>query len=283
MEILPFTDDYDQRFITQLGDEKYVIDSRWNERGQTWSFDLTRDSDQVQLLSGAPLQIGVDVLAPYALGIGGLIVSDLGRKDTDAGPEDLGSRVIVAYLSPEELSAIKAILGPAGASIVASGVVPPLPTGGGSSGGGGGGGGSGSTVINNVTIENTALSVSLSGAGGFGGTVEYEDSSGDEVLILRDIGLASVNPTMALVAAVLASGDGRIRIYTGGVYEAIGSTGTPSGTLRDSKPVSGAGENTYDLSNTFANPGGLIPIKVTMQSSAPGTDIGVSIIRGGLA
>ncbi len=283
MEILPFTADYDQRFITQMGDEKYVIDSRWNERGQTWSFDLTRDSDQELLLCGAPMQIGADILDPYALGIGGLIVSDLGRKDTDAGPEDLGTRVIVAYLSPDELAAIKAIMGPAGASIITGGVVPPLPVGGGSSGGGGSGGGSGGTTIVNATVNNIANSITVTGGASFSATAEFSDDSGDEVLILRDIGLPSLEATLALVAGVLASGAGHIRIYTGGVYEAIGNVGTPSGTLRDSAVVSGAGENVYDLTATFANPGGMIPIKVTMQSTALHTAIGVSIIRGSMA
>lgn len=276
MQIVPFTADYDQRFITQLGDDKYVFDARWNERGQTWSFDLTRDSDQVQLIAGAPLQIGQDLLDPYALGIGGLIVSDLGRKDTDAGPEDLGTRVIVAYLTPDEIAAIKAVMGPAGASIVASSVVPPLPSGGGSSGGDNpGGGGSGPAV--NVT------NVNLSGAITFGATEALSDDSGAEVLILRDVGLPSLVTTMALVAAVLASGSGTLRIYTGGLFEAIGTTGTPSGTLRASASVSGSGENLYELNAAFTNPGGMIPIKVTMQSAGFGTPVGVSIIRGSLA
>jgi len=279
MLVVPFTSDYDQRFITQLGDDKFALDARWNERGQAWSFDLTRDSDGEVLLAGAPLLIGQDLLAPYALGIGGLLATDLDRKDSDAGPEDLGTRVIVAYLTPDELAAIKAVLGPEGASIVASGAVPPPPSSPSIPAGSPGGPGlppAGTTIVN-TTVNN----INLSGAG-FGQTVDLSDDSGDEVLIFRDIGMASLNATMALVAGILASGTGTVRIYTGGTYEAIGSTGTPSGTLRDSAAVSGAGENIYDLDATFANPGGLVPIKITMQSAAPATTVGVSIIRGSM-
>jgi hypothetical protein len=280
MLVVPFTSDYDQRFTTQLGDDKYVFDARWNERGQVWTADITRDADQVQLIAGVPLLAGQDLLAPYALGIGGLVVADLSLKDTDPGPDDFGERVIVAWLSNDDLAAIRDALRAAGLPVtVGPGIPSPPPSS--PSPPAGSPGGPGLPPAGTTTINTTVNNINLSGAG-FGQTVDLSDDSGDEVLIFRDIGLASLNATMALVAGILASGTGTVRIYTGGTYEAIGSTGTPSGTLRDSAAVSGAGENTYDLDATFANPGGLVPVKVTMQSSAPATAIGVSIIRGSM-
>jgi hypothetical protein len=282
MLLVPFTSDYDQRFITQLGDDKYVLDSRWNERGQTWSFDLTRDSDQEKLLAGAPMQIGQDILSPYALGIGALIVSDLGKKDSDPGPEDLGSRVIVTYLTPTEIAAIKAILGPQGASIVASGA-PPVFAGGSSGGTGGGAVSNGGTTIIETTqnITNNTFNVTAVGLG-FSQYREFSDDSGDEILIGRFVQIPGLNPnpTVALNASVLAGGDGTVRIYVGGSYEAIGSVGAPSGSLKDSAAVFGAGDNPYELAASFANPGGMVAVKVTMQSSAPLTPISVSFIGG---
>jgi hypothetical protein len=280
MLVVPFTSDYDQRFTTQLGDDKYVFDARWNERGQVWTADITRDADQVQLIAGVPLLAGQDLLAPYALGIGGLVVADLSLKDTDPGPDDFGERVIVAWLSNDDLAAIRDALRAAGLPVtVGPGIPSPPPSS--PSPPAGSPGGPGLPPAGTTTINTTVNNINLSGAG-FGQTVDLSDDSGDEVLIFRDIGLASLNATMALVAGILASGTGTVRIYTGGTFEGIGSTGTPSGTLRDSAAVSGAGENTYDLDATFANPGGLVPIKITMQSSAPATAIGVSIIRGSL-
>ena len=282
MLIVPFTSDYDQRFITQLLDDKYIFDSRWNERGQTWSFDLTRDSDQELLLAGAPMQIGQDILSPYALGIGALLVTDLAKKDTDAGPEDLGTRVIVTHLTPTEMAAIKAALGPLGASIVAGGVVPPLPVGGGASGGSSGAGvGAGGTTI----VQTTQNVFNVAGALGFSQYSELGDDTNTELLIGRFVQLPGLNPnpTVTLNVGLLASGSGTVRVYVGGTFEEIGTTGVPSGTLRGSASISGAGDNPYQISASFANPGGMVAVKVTLQSAAPATAIEVSNIVGNLS
>jgi hypothetical protein len=275
---VPFTSDYDQRFVTQFGGEKYVFDARWNERGKTWSFDLTRDSDQVLLLAGAPMQIGQDCLAPYALGAGALVFTDLSRKNTDAGPEDMGKRVAAFWLSPQEVADIKAALGPQGVGIVASGVVPPIVP-------AGGGGGSGATVGSSTTVVNNITNVTnnFSGTGGqtFGDTLELDNDSGDEILIYRDVLLPGMNanPTIALALAIIARGDGIVRVYSGGTLEAVGSSGTPSGSLRGSASVTA--EDLYDITSAaFANPGGMMLVKVTMQSSAPATSVGVATVRG---
>ena len=76
----------------------------------------------------------------------------------------------------------------------------------------------------------------------------------------------------------MARGNGTIRIYAGGSMEAFGSTGTPSGSLIDSVAVTADGM--YQLTGTVANPGGIMPIKITMESAAPATNIGVDIING---
>lgn len=279
---VPFSSDYDQRFITQLGDAKYRFDARWNERGQAWSFDLTRDSDQVQLLAGAPLQIGQDVLAPYALGIGGLIVSDLGRKETDAGPDDLGTRVIVTYLSPDELAAIKAILGPFGASIVTGGVVPPIgtPRVPGSPGASTGS----SSIVYNTTVNETINNFTVDSASGGTSSPEMDDASGNEIMIARFIEMPGLNPnpTISMALAVLARGNGTIRAYVGGIFEDIGSTGTPSGTAIGT-PAAVTADGPYQITGSLANPGGLAAVKVTMQSSAPATNIGVALVKENLA
>lgn len=108
--ILPFTSDPSQTFTTNLGDQKFVIDARWNEAGAFWTMDLTRSSDRVTIVTGVPLLIGQDVLAPYGLGIGGIAVTDLANTATDATAEDgdLGGRVAVAWLSPDELAQVGA-------------------------------------------------------------------------------------------------------------------------------------------------------------------------------
>ncbi|HSS39040.1 MAG TPA: hypothetical protein VLT58_09750, partial [Polyangia bacterium] len=122
MQLVPFTSDYDQSFTTTLNGVRYVIDARWNERGQVWTFDLTREADQVLLLAGVSMLSGQDLLAPYALGIGGLVVTDLSNNSTDPGPDDLGDRAAVVFLNNDELQ----ILFDAGLfpGIVSPGMVP---------------------------------------------------------------------------------------------------------------------------------------------------------------
>jgi hypothetical protein len=290
--IVPFTSDYDQTFTVGLGDQKYVVDARWNERGQLWTCDLTRDTDQVQIISGLPLLSGQELLLPYALGIGGLTVTDLSRTNTDPGPDDLGDRVIVTWLSNDELAIIKAYLKSIGAKpvIVAPGVAVVTPnssasaavaTGTASAGGGGGGTTVLSTTVNNYTTTNI---FNLTGAGGFGSDDLFEDSSGTETLLYRAIQNAGANPnpTVTLAMGMIKSGTGTIRVYVGGSLEPIGTTGTLSGTLAGIVTASGV-EAAAWVTQALSNPGGLCPIKVTLQATSPPTIVGVTSIAGILA
>jgi len=291
MLIVPFTADYDQTFTVALGDQKYVVDARWNDRGQIWTCDLTRDVDQVQLVAGVPLLSGQEVLLPYALGIGGLAVTDLGRTNTDPGPDDLGDRVIVAWLSNNELAILKAYLKAIGAKpvIVAPGlstVTPNSTAGGPIATGTAGTGGSGGTTIVSTTVNNyTATNIfNLTGAGGFGSDDQFSDESGTETLVYRAIQNAGANPnpTLTLAMGLIKSGSGTIRVYVGGSLEPIGTTGTLSGTLAGLVTASGS-EAAAWVTQALSNPGGLAPIKVTLQSSAPATIVGATSITGILA
>lgn len=106
MQVIPFTVDPFQGVTVSLGEDRYKFDARYNEEG-FWTFDLTRVSDGVQLLSSVPIFIGQDLLEPYALQIGGLIASDLSGAMLDVGAEDFGERVVVAWLSADELAALR--------------------------------------------------------------------------------------------------------------------------------------------------------------------------------
>lgn len=108
MLVLPFTADPAQRFTTQLGDiGQFTFDARYNDRAAYWTFDLTSEPDQTVLVAGVPILIGQDILAPYGLGRGGIFATDDSGAELDAGPEDLGDRVSVIWLSPDELEAIR--------------------------------------------------------------------------------------------------------------------------------------------------------------------------------
>ena len=106
--VLPFTSDPSQSFTVPLGGPKFLIEARYNDLGAMWTFDITTEPAQVVLAVGIPLLIGQDMLSSYALGIGGLIASDTQTGGIDAGPDDLGDRVIVAWFSEAELAILAA-------------------------------------------------------------------------------------------------------------------------------------------------------------------------------
>jgi uncharacterized protein DUF6983 len=280
MLILPFTADYDQAFRTQVNGETYVVDARWNERGQHWTFDLTRNSDQVLLVAGVPLLSGQDVLSPYALGIGGIVVADLNGTQTDPGPDDLADRAIVVYLSPDELSILAGTPG-----IVAPGA-PPGPSSTASAAGSGGGSSSGGGGITNV-ITNVSQTINniILGGGGFSsnGIEPQADDSGDEVVAFwwpKYVG-GIADPTLSSALEFVGSGSGTIRMYIGVVIPAIGDTGTPEGTLAGSSSISGSGPG--HISGTpVANPSGFVYVKITIQSSAPATSVSAGPLVGAI-
>lgn len=287
MLLVPFlTGEYDQTFDVQLGGDGYVMDARWNERAQLWTFDLTRDADQVQLLAGVPLLSGQDVLAPYALGIGGIIVTDLSGAKTDAGPDDLNDRVIAAYFTRDEM----AFLAAAGIPGVANpGLIPPVPGSAGTPGFGtgtpqpptpGGGTGGGSVIVEggttNVNVYNLSGGQSFSDMGQF----PDADATGSEVVVMQFVlnAGANPNPTLNVAFSMLANGSGTVRVYVGGAFETLGDYVTPSGALVDTETVSGTGP--IALLGTVANPGGLVPVIITCKSAAPATTVGIGTASG---
>jgi hypothetical protein len=288
MLLVPFSADYDQKFSTDLGGTSYVFDARWNERAQQWNFDLTRESDQVQLLSGAPLLAGQDVLAPYALGIGGLLVTDLSNTGTDPGPDDLNDRVIVTYFTRDEM----AILARAGVPGVANpGLIPPVPGVGGVATGTGvpvpgtglGGGSPGTPTT--IVLEGGTTNVNnyqFAGVPSFSDPRQFNDDTGVEQLAMQFVINAGANPapTLTLALTLLALGNGTIRAYVGGSFGTLGDYGVPSGTLVGTGTVSGGGPTALAIGGTLTNPGGLTPVKITHQSTGALTDVGVSTVSG---
>jgi hypothetical protein len=89
---------------------------------------------------------------------------------------------------------------------------------------------------------------------------------------------ANPNPTLTVSFSLLANGSGTVRVYVGGSFETLGDFVTPSGTLVDSEAVSGTGP--IALTGTVTNPGGLTPVIITFESSAPLTAVGMGTASG---
>ena len=135
MLVVPFTSNPFETFSCALNGTVYQFRTNYNERNGVWSFDLADDATGAPLISGVPILLGCDLLAPYGLGIGSMFAVDLAAtpqsaltgltptqaeiqnvgtssvvpvlQATDADPlgafnGDLGNRVIVVYLAPGE-------------------------------------------------------------------------------------------------------------------------------------------------------------------------------------
>jgi hypothetical protein len=113
MLVVPFTSVSWDKFSTVLDGVEYGFRPSFNTRNGVWSFDLSLEKTGAVLAAGVPILIGCDMLAPYALGIGSLFAVDLAAvsapetsgilpQSVDAGPDDLGTRVIVVYAAPGE-------------------------------------------------------------------------------------------------------------------------------------------------------------------------------------
>jgi hypothetical protein len=298
MLVVPLTSDPAQSFDVQLGDDKLTIEARFNDRSNSWTFDLTDANTQETLVTGVPLLIGQDMLAPYALGRGGLVATDLSSTDTDAGPDDLGDRVIVTWLSPDELSALAAAGVPGIATFqgapAAGGTSGSSGTGGGTGGAGGGGTGGGGTG----GTGGSGGGGTGGGTGGTGGTgggtslvavpsvplvlnEQHADSSGVEVLVAEwpaDL-TPNVAATVTLDIAFLASsatGTATYRAYVGG------TVGTIDGTLVGSITRAASTLAPVTITGTIGNPRTTVLVKLTMQSSGAGSNAVIDEMTGSI-
>lgn len=99
---LPFTSDAAQIVVVQLDQVKYEFDVRYNDRAATWFMSVTDFATKAPILESVALLIGGDILHPYNLGVGSFIVTDEDGTGLDAGPDELGVRVKVYWLSSDE-------------------------------------------------------------------------------------------------------------------------------------------------------------------------------------
>lgn len=103
---LPFSNDPAQVMVTQLGDVKYVLEVKYNDRSGVWTLDITLAVDGTVLLQSLPLVLGQDLLEPYNLGMGRILVVDTSEQHLDAGFDDLGVRVKAYWFDEEEVAAL---------------------------------------------------------------------------------------------------------------------------------------------------------------------------------
>jgi len=98
---------YSQTFKVDLEDNTYNFRTIYNSRVGVWTFDLS-DEAGTTLAGGVTMVLGADLIDQYNLGIGALIMAEEGITGIDAGPDDLGSRILLIHLTEEGKEAFEA-------------------------------------------------------------------------------------------------------------------------------------------------------------------------------
>lgn len=191
----------------------------------------------------------------------GTLRVDLRLEDAD-GPFDLVLLVTDEGLTVDLLNAGAAPLPeagePAGEMVIRGEQGVPGPAGAPGTAGGGG-----------------AAGISLDYAGAFG------DSTGVEVVVRQwtgDMSAVGASPTADIdFRALSASGTATVRLRVGGTFDAA------DGTVVGSVSVTGASFAVYEIQAGFTNPTGVVPIKLTIQSSGAGVDAQGADVIGSIA
>jgi len=101
---LPIIDAPSQAFTTTLAGRRCDFRVNYSTWANRWSFDL--DVDGVRVLSGRRIVVGVDLLAPFNLGVGSLIAAPWGEDGIEPGRKELPSgRVRLFHYDPAEAAA----------------------------------------------------------------------------------------------------------------------------------------------------------------------------------
>jgi len=105
---LPLTSDPCRAFATTVGDARYVVTTKWNDRAGVWTMDIADGDTDELLVSGMPVVLGSDLLRSFCPRLGVMIAVDAETdpgEGSEAGAEDFGSRVEVVWMTREEAEA----------------------------------------------------------------------------------------------------------------------------------------------------------------------------------
>jgi len=101
---IPIIDASSQAFTTTLAGKRCDFVVNYSTFANRWSFDL--DVESVRVLSGRRIVLGVDLIAPFNLGIGSLVAAQWGDEDVEPGRTELPSgRVRLFHYDPNEIAA----------------------------------------------------------------------------------------------------------------------------------------------------------------------------------
>lgn len=108
MVIIPFSGIPKEDVDFNLNGLEVTLQARYSDVADCWGLTiLDRTFDPPRpILEGVTLVTGVDVLHPFAIGLGGLACVSTDGSGVDPGQGELGQRVKVVYLTPDEVAAL---------------------------------------------------------------------------------------------------------------------------------------------------------------------------------
>jgi hypothetical protein len=95
-------------FSTTLDGTEYLFDVRWNGRDGAWYFDLL-DADEDMIRAGNKVTLGSSPgvrSSDSRFPAGAFLTLDASGAGVEATYEDIGTRVLLLYYSPEELAGL---------------------------------------------------------------------------------------------------------------------------------------------------------------------------------
>ena len=94
-----------QTFDIVLNELAYNLTAKWNSRSEFWTLDIV-DENNVTLIAGLCLKLGVRLLRAFNLGVGELIVIDDTSTGIEASLSNIGITTRLVYFTPTEIEAI---------------------------------------------------------------------------------------------------------------------------------------------------------------------------------
>ena len=88
-----------QVFSIVLNEISYIMTAKWNTRAQFWTLDISDEND-ITLINNIALKIGLDLLAPFNLGIGSLYVANTAGASNEMSLSNVGIDTALVYLEP---------------------------------------------------------------------------------------------------------------------------------------------------------------------------------------
>jgi hypothetical protein len=103
--IIPTRSDPRYQIEVELAGANYLFDFEWNDRAESWFFDVS-DQSYTKLLSGVRIVVGFPLWTRYRnprLPSGDLSAVDTSGAGLDPKLEDLGDRVLLVYTPIDEI------------------------------------------------------------------------------------------------------------------------------------------------------------------------------------